>query len=252
MPIAKIDGGLYTIGSANIPNASPSHQRRLSPFWVDRFPVNFAHLERFISSGGYHDQSLWTDSDRGGASFLPNDSVDGRCVELWQSSRASFELQSGDVARSSEDLILVGLSWNEAAAICRFFGARLPFEAEWETAMQPASAPRREPDSQTWAGRSLSRWGCVLFDGVLQEWTADPFSPRYWRADSDRHGTFWTASSSLGVTIRGSCRSDMHQDYRFRRSADPREPSPRRGFRRVWTTSPDARQISASFPQVDR
>lgn len=250
---AHIKAGKYSIGSNSIPNASPVHVRDMRSFWIDRFPISFGHFERFVAAGGYDNKSLWSDS----VDFVPLVNVDQRCEDLMKQSILAAELFHDKPMRSS-DIPLVGMSWIEAAAIARFADARLPFESEWEVAMQRTSLVPKQPYEKNsldmipgcWKGAPRSDWGCVVVIPTLQEWTADAYSPRYWRADSERHGTFWNPSQPYGVSIRGACSYDMHKDHRFRRAADPNEVHSARGFRRVWESQPTADKYSSSFVQI--
>jgi formylglycine-generating enzyme required for sulfatase activity len=248
--ITHVKGGKYSIGSNCIPNASPQHFRELRPYWIDRVPVTFGHFERFVAGGGYDDCSLWLDS--GESPSIP--SIDLYCDQLLEQSIIAAGLFREKPTRSF-DIPLVGVSWSEAAAIARFAGGRLPFESEWEVAMhRTASITVKKCDgigssdiARCWQNAPRSDWGCVVATNVLQEWTADAFSPVYWRADSELHGVVWTQGQVYGVSLRGSCIADVHKDYRFRRSADPTERHSERGFRRVWESEPSPDQFSSHF-----
>lgn len=248
--VAKVKAGKYAIGSNSIPNASPEHRRELHSYWIDRMPVTFGHFERFVAGGGYDDASLWTDT----LDPPPISSIDQRCAELLEMSAAAARLFP-EKPTKSVDIPLVGVSWSEATAIARFAGGRLAFECEWEVAMQRSSRRPVDKDdcsrasfiAKCWQHAPQSDWGCVIALNVLQEWTADVFSPVYWRADSDLQGKLWTPGQMYGVALRGSCLSDVYKDHRFRRSVDPDERHPARGFRRVWDSEPAPIQCSSKF-----
>lgn len=249
MEIARITSGKYSIGSNSIPNASPKHHREFRVTWLDRCLVTLGHYERFVAGSGYHTPSLWPHS----ADYHPPYSVDQRCSELKQQSLAVAALFR-ERPRLSSEIPLVGVTWMEADAIARFAGGRLPFESEWEVAMKRSEknvtdAHDRRSIPSCWRSAPLSDIGCVVATNTLQEWTADPFSQRYWRADSSEHGRYWTAADAYGISLRGSSKSDMHKDYRFRRAADPKEIHLARGFRRAWESEPTAHQVSSSFIQ---
>ncbi len=248
--VTHVMAGTYAIGSNSVPNASPQHQRALRSYWIDKMPVSFGHFERFVAGGGYDDSSLWTDT----LESPSISSIDKRCDELKEQAIAAARLFREKPTRSV-DIPLVGVSWSEATAIARYAGGRLAFECEWEVAMQRSVRRHLSKDdcsassliAKCWQHAPQSDWGCVVSTGVLQEWTADAFSPVYWRADSDQHGRAWTPGQMYGVSLRGSCFSDMHKDHRFRRSADPHERHPARGFRRVWDSEPSSNQCLSQF-----
>ena len=248
--VSQVKAGKYSIGSNGIPNASPPHQRELRSYWIDRMPVTFGHFERFVAGGGYDDASLWTDT----LESPSISSIDQRCDELRELSIAAARLFH-EKPTKSVDIPLVGISWGEATAIARFAGGRLAFECEWEVAMQRSSRRPIDKDDSSrdsviakcWQHAPQSDWGCVIATNVLQEWTADVFSPVYWRADSNLQGKTWTPGQMYGVSLRGSCLSDIYKDHRFRRSVDPDDGHPARGFRRVWDREPSSIQCSSQF-----
>lgn len=245
--VVCVSAGQYEIGCHSIPNASPVHSRRVDEFWIDREPLSFAHFEVFVAGAGYYQQDLWKDSKATGVDFLTHYSVDRRCADLRKHAEKIIG-QLNVVNPTSREIPLVGLTWMEAAAVCRFFKARLPFEYEWEVAMDSSS----KVGTQMLPGLSqsdlrVSRWGCVIASGQLQEWTASPFYPKYWRSDNGRQGKFWTIRHPLGTSLRGADYEDLYFDHRFRRSANPTEVSSFRSFRRVWHEKPSKSQWSADF-----
>ena len=103
----KIPAGEYKIGSSSIPNASPIHRRSLSEFWIDKFPVSFAHLERFICGNGFDNLQLWDGLPVTEHSFRPGDSIDTRCEQIYQSSVAAVKLLRGQHQYRSESLHII-------------------------------------------------------------------------------------------------------------------------------------------------
>ncbi|MBC8871588.1 MAG: SUMF1/EgtB/PvdO family nonheme iron enzyme [Planctomycetes bacterium] len=89
---------------------SPVHEVRLGSFTIARYPLTVGQYEQFVQEGGYKDERWWQD---GG--FEKFSEPDG-----WE---RQVEFPSRPV---------VGVSWWEAAAYCRWSGHRLPTEAEWE------------------------------------------------------------------------------------------------------------------------
>ncbi len=243
----NVRSGHYAIGSDMVPNASPAHAVSLTEYWIDSAPLSFAHFERFVVGGGYFEPSLWVDSQFAGREILTNGSVDSHCDYLYSLSRR-VESQLCISPVSSFELPLVGLTWMEAAAVCRYFGARLPFEREWEVAMQPGPTVRNPELPDPWKLLRSSAWGCKVTMGVLQEWTADAFDSHYWRGDLHGKGNvFRSTEGNMGVAVRGSSPFEIHQDIRFRQSADSDQRHEFRGFRRAWDHLPDDRVTTISF-----
>jgi hypothetical protein len=241
----KISAGRFLIGSDTIPHAGPCHVVDLKEFWVDPVPVTMAHFEVFVARGGFADRRWWIDGPRGNFHTFTPRSVDQRCYEIQRIS-TDIVRQLGIVACSSRQVPAVGLTWFEASAICRLYGATLPFESEWEVAMAPRNCSvNREERSRP---NLQSRWGCSVFSGCLEEWTASGFSPRHWRGNqlSDRSELDFT----YGVCVRGSTRRALFTDVAARSSGDPVEGNALRGFRRRWSSAPKPDQLALTFNEA--
>lgn len=246
-----IQAQTYEIGCDDVPNASPVHNKRVPGFWIDAAPLSFAHFEVFVSAGGYFNPKWWGDSKFKGKNFFNGNTVDEHCSELFDKA-CEFTKRNRVSFASSVDCPLVGLTWMETAAVCRSYEARLPFEAEWEVAMLPGPSVRQPTLPRIWERFRFSRWGCKVTNGFLQEWTADPFEPKYWRVDQEECGKFYDPTRhKYGISIRGSSLSDIHEDRRFRRSCEPEDKSAFRGFRRVWGSAPTTNQLSVTFDCVN-
>lgn len=227
-----IPTGEYPIGDDSIPNASPHHRRHLNEFWIDAQPVSWAQYEVFVAGGGYGDESLWADVD--GNPFLNErpSSVDSHHRDLLGQVRSAADRNR---MASVRERPVTGLSWYEAWVVARFYGARLPFEIEWEAAMTaPSSA----------CADSLTSSNAV---GSFQEWTADNFTPRYWRADFARVGVPWVVSGAGHAVVRGAAPEDLYHHVCFRMGSEPGTRHARRTFRRVWDASPTDAQVLGNW-----
>ena len=235
----EVSPGFYEIGSEDVPNASPRHRRRIGEaFWIDSAPLTWAHYEAFVAAGGYARDELWVDGE--GCSEIRPKSVDSRVRTLISDSR-EFRQSCRVAATLARGCPLTGVSWFEAAAICRFYGARLPFEVEWEVAMQGARSVFADLKDSQLFDCPISQWGCSLLLGLLQEWTVDAFNAKYWRADADRRGVPWSPTTSVrDVTVRGAAPQDLHRHISSRKGHEPKSSHPFRGFRRVWDSCPSA------------
>ena len=222
MPIArKLPAGDYWIGNDSTPNASPRHMRRfIGDVWIDQDLLSWRAFEAFVTSGGYADSLWWRAADGNPFSDSAQPaSVDNRCETIRQMTLAdapvSWQLPRGD-------LPALGLTWFEAAAVCHFSGARLPFEAEWETAMATGLLQGANP----------------ALSAAAQEWCFDGYASRYWRADSGVRGRSWHAGQK--VTVRGYRSTEPTLGLTARRPADPSSGNAGCGFRRVWERAPSA------------
>ena len=96
----------------------PQHTVYLKAYWIDKYEVTNRQYARFIEEGGYDQLELWTE-------------------EGWQWKTITERTQPkfwDDDRWNKAGHPVVGVVWFEAVAYCRWAGARLPTEAEWERA----------------------------------------------------------------------------------------------------------------------
>jgi len=105
----------------------PVHEVFLNAFQIGRYPVTVQEFARFIEEGGYQDEQYWQETGGFGQFEEP---------EEWQDQQMH------------RNRPVVGVSWHEAAAYCRWAGARLPTEAEWERAARGPEGARYPWGSQ--------------------------------------------------------------------------------------------------------
>ncbi len=107
------------------------HQEIVRPFLIGRYPVTNSQFELFIENGGYRDRQWWSD---GGWEWREKEGTTE--PRYWRNSRFNALNQP-----------VVGVSYWEAEAFCRWAGGRLPSEQEWE-----AAARGREAREYPWDG----------------------------------------------------------------------------------------------------
>lgn len=130
------------------PGESPGHIVFLDSFWMDITEVTVGNFRKFINETHY----ITTAEEEGwGKVFYP-----GPKDEEWRVVAGADWLHPhgpGTLAIDSEPVVQV--SWSDAAAYCRWAGARLPTEAEWEKAAR-GDDERQYPWGNKFAGDRLN------------------------------------------------------------------------------------------------
>jgi formylglycine-generating enzyme required for sulfatase activity len=139
----------------------PERQIMLDAYWIDRFEVTYGNYLAFVSATG-HRKPI------------------SRYVKHFE--KLSAPMQPA-----------VYVSWDDADEYCRYRGARLPTEAEWEKAARGSNGflwPWGNEDKQGWANtgnadpveftapvgsfsQDRSPFGIYDMDGNAMEWVAD-------------------------------------------------------------------------------
>ena len=180
----EIPAGACSIGSDGldaIDNERPRHEIIIPDFSISRHPVTQGQFARFIEAGGYGDRRYWSK-----AGWRWREHAGIAKPLYWRDGCLDHPVS--------------GVGAHEAEAFCRFAGARLPSEAEWEKAASwnpgtgSASAfpwgdalpgpglancdrARRgtTPVDRHPAGRG--RYGAEDMMGNVWEWTSSIFAP---------------------------------------------------------------------------
>ncbi len=220
--LVYVPGGEITLGDETIhPWSRPLRRTRISPFWIARFPVTNDQFSAFL-----------------------RENPDCRRPAFWEDSR--FNQPQHPV---------VGISWEEAQAYCRWAGLELPSEAQWELAARgkdrrpyPWGRELPTPRHANFGGAGggttpvgaynagIGPYGTLDQAGNVWEWCADPWASDAYRQMEDGQQDPIANGDTAVRALRGgswmNTAQDLHAAYRDRGTAKLRLNN--QGFRCSW------------------
>ncbi|HZC68984.1 MAG TPA: SUMF1/EgtB/PvdO family nonheme iron enzyme [Nitrospirales bacterium] len=218
-PMVLVPAGEFTMGGDRIDN--PRHPVYLDAFHMDKYEVTTARYAGFLKTTGRQLPYKWSE-----VSLV---SHGGRPV--------------------------IGVTWEDADAYCRWAGKRLPTEAEWEKAARgtdgreypwgneaPTSRHANFNKCCEWKGYGVlaivgsleagrSPYGIYDLAGNVSEWVADWYDKAYYKYELDRNPK--GPADGEEKVVRGGSWFDggSLQRSALRSRSYPSAPSTDRGFR---------------------
>ncbi len=153
-------------------NERPRHRVYLNPFELASRPVSNREYLAFVEDGGYRRPELWL-----------SDGWDACAAQrwtaplYWEGEGAHWRVFTLQGMREVElDEPVCHVSWYEADAYARWADARLPMEAEWETAVAALPADGNFVESRRFHPHATAgNHGLQQMSGDVWEWTGSAY-----------------------------------------------------------------------------
>ncbi len=218
-PMVLVSAGDFTMGGDSIDN--PRHPVYLDAFYMDKYEVTASRYAKFLKATGRHLPFKWSEMS----------------------------------LVSHGDRPVIGVTWEDADAYCRWASKRLPTEAEWEKAARGTDGREYPWGNETptsrhanfnkcceWKGYGVlaivgsleagrSPYGIYDLAGNVSEWVADWYDNTSYKYELERNPK--GPRDGEEKVVRGGSWYDsaLLQRSALRSRSYPSAPSTDRGFR---------------------
>ena len=211
MDMINIPAGTFLMGNSKVgddskygsPDELPQHSVYLSAYSIGKYEVTRGQYRRFMEAGGYSNKAYW--SKEGWKWQETEKRTEPR---YWPSEQ---DWGPGQPFTQTDSHPVVGVSYYEAEAFCKWAGGHLPTEAQWEKAARWDAAknhPNVYPWGDTWDAEKCnnmndhneagggyqhnqttpvgsypagaSPYGCQDMAGNAGEWCSDGYDGKYY------------------------------------------------------------------------
>jgi formylglycine-generating enzyme required for sulfatase activity len=235
--LVHVPAGPFRMGSSAADKLAsdderPQHRLELPVYWMGKTPVTNAQFQPFVEGEGYTNSKYWIEAGW-----------------QWRQSEKLVKPRYWDDSQWNDaDYPVVGVSWYEAVAYCRWLSAqtgqefRLPSEAEWEKTARGADG-RIWPWGNAWEQRrcntkeaglgkttpvgqypaGASPYVALDMAGNVYEWWATRWRKSYPYQIEDEWQAVYLAANNRPVLRGGSWYDEQkHVRASYRVNIDPR------------------------------
>lgn len=186
-----VPAGEFEMGAdskAGDADEGPKHKVYLDDFYIGKYEVTNRQYQSFVKATGHR---------------APENCCEAK-YNVWRGN---------DPLPGTEETPVMSVSWDDAAAFCKWAGGRLPTEAEWEKAARgtdgrkypwgndPVTGNRANYGIENityWEGPATlakkdqydfgrSPYGAYEMAGNVWEWVADFYDPEYYKNSPDKN-----------------------------------------------------------------
>lgn len=164
--MAAIPAGSFTMGDSwgdGLGVERPAHSVTLDAFQLGIYEVTNEDFYKFVLARGYQTKEYWLITDGSASEDAGWNEIQGNNLSqprFWNNRETPWDTCTASIQPNSP---VVGISWYEACAYCRWMSQlsgkafRLPAEAQWERVARGAGTGTKYPWGDDW-NAALANW----------------------------------------------------------------------------------------------